>query len=184
MYSKHILEDPNEEESGISAETSFIAEHERLATEYYNERALLEEALRKSQDASRNASDDESTEEIERPSAEKELSDKFHPLKKFEPLNPIPTSNTKSDEDKMTAQDIKKRQDYLKARRDKLVALKKEARSQQLEMNKTRPSSARVIAEATMKGQQELEAAQAIDPSILQVRRALAARLKAEVVHK
>lgn len=81
------------------------------------------------------------------------------------------------------AEDIKKRQEYLKARRDKLVALKKEARSQQL-MNKTRPSSARVVAEATMKGQQELEAAQAVDPSILQVRRALAARLKAEVVHK
>lgn len=82
------------------------------------------------------------------------------------------------------AEDIKKRQEYLKARRDKLVALKREARSHQLEMNKTRPSSARVVAEATMKGQQELEAAQAVDPSILQVRRALAARLKAEVVHK
>lgn len=62
------------------------------------------------------------------------------------------------------------------------MALKKEARSEQL--NKTRPSSARVIAEATMKGKQELEAAQAADPSLLQVRRALAARLKAEVVHK
>ncbi|KAL6440327.1 hypothetical protein ACFW04_003111 [Cataglyphis niger] len=84
----------------------------------------------------------------------------------------------------MNPEDIKKRQDYLKARRDKLVALKKEARSQQLEMNKNRPSSARVVAEATMKGQQELEAAQTLDPSILQVRRALAARLKAEVVHK
>ena len=84
----------------------------------------------------------------------------------------------------MNAEDIKKRQEYLKARRDKLVALKKEARSHQLEMNKTRPSSARTVAEATLKGEQELEAAQAIDPSILQVRRALAARLKAEVVHK
>jgi len=83
----------------------------------------------------------------------------------------------------MKTEDIKDRQEYLKARRDKLVALKKEARSEQLKMNKTRPSSARILAEATMKGQ-ELETAQAIDPLILQVRRALAARLKAEVVHK
>lgn len=84
----------------------------------------------------------------------------------------------------MNAEDIKKRQEYLKARRDKLVALKKEARSHKLEMNDIRPSSARVVAEATMKGQQELKAAQSVDPSILSVRRALAARLKAEVVHK
>ncbi|XP_025154343.1 cilia- and flagella-associated protein 36 isoform X2 [Harpegnathos saltator] len=184
LINKHVLEDQSEDEPVISPETSFIAEHERLAAEYYNERALLEEALRKSQDASRNASDDESTEEIEYASHEKEPVEKFRPLRKFDPLNPIPISKKESNEDEMSAEDIKKRQDYLKARRDKLVALKKEARSQQLEMNKTRPSSARVVAEATMKGQQELEAAQAVDPSILQVRRALAARLKAEVVHK
>lgn len=84
----------------------------------------------------------------------------------------------------MDAEDIKKRRDYLKARRDKLVAIKKEARNHHLEMNKTRPCSARMIAEATMKGEQELETAQALDPSILQVRKALAARLKAEVVKK
>ncbi|XP_032669100.1 cilia- and flagella-associated protein 36 isoform X2 [Odontomachus brunneus] len=185
LIHKHVLIDQSKEEPGISPETLFVAEHERLAAEYYNERALLEEALRKSQDASRNASDDESTEEIECASREKEPVEKFRPMRRFEPLNPIPTPKKESNEESngMNAEDIKKRQDYLKARRDKLVALKKEARSQQLEMNKTRPSSARVVAEATMKGQ-ELEAAQAVDPSLLQVRRALAARLKAEVVHK
>ncbi|XP_018299882.1 cilia- and flagella-associated protein 36 [Mycetomoellerius zeteki] len=186
LIHKRVLEDQSEEEPGISSGTTLIAEHERLAAEYHNERALLEEALRRSKDGSKNTSDDESTEEVECAtiSAEKKPLDKLQ-LRKNEPLKPIPTLKKKStDEDEMNAEDIKKRQEYLKARRDKLVALKKEARSHQLEMNKTRPSSARTVAEATLKGQQELETAQAIDPSILQVRRALAARLKAEVVHK
>ena len=77
---------------------------------------------------------------------------------------------------------MRKRQTYLKARRDKLVALKKEARSQRLEMNLSRPSSARSVAEATIKGEQELKLP--LEPSILQVRKALAARLQAEVVRK
>lgn len=91
-------------------------------------------------------------------------------------------------------EDIRKRQIYLKAQRDKLVALKKQARSQKLGADspaaatpQARPSSARVVAEATIDGkQQELIAhqQQAIDASVLQVRKALAARLKAEVVHK
>ncbi|XP_011882795.1 PREDICTED: cilia- and flagella-associated protein 36 [Vollenhovia emeryi] len=185
LINKRVLEDQSEEEPGMASETTLIAEHERLAAEYHNERALLEEALRKSKDGSRNTSDDESVEDVECAgvSAAKEPLDKLQ-LRKTEPLKPILISKKKSDEDETNAEDIKKRQEYLKARRDKLVALKKEARSHQLEMNKARPSSAIVVAEATMKGQQELEAAQAVDPSILQVRRALAARLKAEVVHK
>lgn len=79
---------------------------------------------------------------------------------------------------------MKKRENYLKARRDKLVALKKQARNQRLEMTKARPSSARNVAEATMQGTQDLENSQATDPSILQVRKALAARLRAEVVRQ
>lgn len=77
---------------------------------------------------------------------------------------------------------MKKREDYLKARRDKLVALKKQARSQRLENAKERPGSAKDLAEATMKGEKDLENSQVPDSSILQVRKALAARLKAEVV--
>nr|XP_012229461.1 PREDICTED: cilia- and flagella-associated protein 36 [Linepithema humile]XP_012229462.1 PREDICTED: cilia- and flagella-associated protein 36 [Linepithema humile] len=186
LIQKHALEeDQSEEEPGISSETTLIAEHERLAAEYHNERALLEEALRKSKDDSGNSSDN-STEDVEcaTVSVEKDSSHKFSQLRKSKPLKPIPTSKKESDEDEMNTEDMKKRQEYLKARRDKLVALKKEARSHKLEMNNTRPSSARVVAEATMKGQQELQAAQSVDPSILSVRRALAARLKAEVVHK
>lgn len=103
MHSKHVLEHQNEEEAGISPEKTLIAEHERLAAEYHNERALLEEALRKSKNASRNTSDDESTEEIERATAsvEKEPSEKFHQLRKTEPLKPIPISKKESDEDEV-----------------------------------------------------------------------------------
>lgn len=64
------------------------------------------------------------------------------------------------------------------------MALKKEARSQRLEMNSTRPSSARTVAQATIKGEQELKLPEPLEPSILQVRKALAARLQAEVVRK
>lgn len=103
MHSKHVLEDQNEEKTGISPEKTLIAEHERLAAEYHNERALLEEALRKSKNTSKNTSDDESTEEIEHAtsSVEKESSEKFHQLRKTEPLKPIPISKKKSDEDEV-----------------------------------------------------------------------------------
>lgn len=79
---------------------------------------------------------------------------------------------------------MRKRQAYLKGRRDKLVALKKEARSQRFQQNSSRPSSARTVAEATIKGEQRLKLSQPLEPSILQVRKALAARLQAEVVRK
>ena len=64
------------------------------------------------------------------------------------------------------------------------MVLKKKARSQRLEENSIRPSSARVVAEAAMKEGNDLDLPQSIEPSVLQVRRALAARLKAEVVKK
>lgn len=100
MYSKQVLEDQRKEEAGISPEKTLIAEHERLAAEYHNERALLEEALRKSKNASRNTSDDESAEEIKHATASVE-EEKFHELKKTEPLKPIPISKKRSDEDEV-----------------------------------------------------------------------------------
>lgn len=99
MRSKHALEDQGEEKASIAPETTLIAEHERLAAEYQNERTLLEEALRNSKDASRNTSDDESTEVVEcaSVSVEKEPSVRFH-LKKTEPLTPVSTSKKEYDE--------------------------------------------------------------------------------------
>lgn len=98
VHSKRVLEDQSEEEPSISSGTTLIAEHERIAAEYHNERALLEEALRRSKDDSKNTSDDESTEELECAtiSAEKKPLDKLQ-FKKNEPLKPIPTSKKKSE---------------------------------------------------------------------------------------
>jgi hypothetical protein len=111
LNSKHALEDQNEEQSSIPSKTTFIAEHERLTAEYRNERALLKEALEKSQDASRNASDNESAEEVECASVpvKKEQSEKFPRLRMTEPLKPIPVnikkaiphSNKESNEDEV-----------------------------------------------------------------------------------
>ncbi|XP_012263042.2 cilia- and flagella-associated protein 36 isoform X1 [Athalia rosae] len=88
-------------------------------------------------------------------------------------------SNTASEKE------IRRRHEYLKTQRDKLVLRKKEVRSKRLKANATdRPGSARVAAEASLKGNQELEVPQLLESSKLLVRKALAARLKAEVVQK
>jgi hypothetical protein len=77
-----------------------------------------------------------------------------------------------------------KRQEYLKAQRDKLLALKKQEREKQLQAvesnsSKQRPRSAKA-AQSALAGQPETE----INSQTLQVRKALAERLKSEVVGK
>ncbi|XP_066249559.1 cilia- and flagella-associated protein 36 [Euwallacea similis] len=79
--------------------------------------------------------------------------------------------------------ELKKRQEYLRAQRDKLVALKKEARQKHLNDEagstaKNRPKSAKA-AEAVLTGGRSDPAA-----NQLQIRKTLAERLKAEVVEK
>ncbi|KAK5647859.1 hypothetical protein RI129_002751 [Pyrocoelia pectoralis] len=78
--------------------------------------------------------------------------------------------------------ELKKRQEYLRAQRDKLVALKKEARKKHLEVADTsqekirnRPKSARV-AKAVLTGDSPISNEQ------LKIRKALAERLKQEVI--
>ncbi|XP_043494206.1 cilia- and flagella-associated protein 36 [Polistes fuscatus] len=184
LINKHIMEIKNDEEA-IPMETSLVEEHKRLANEYHNERTLMEEALRATTRSSENSSPElEPNISQKKIEAQIEKLDKLPPLKTFQPLDPIPSTKIERVKNNTKEEDIKRRQDYLKARRDELVALKKEVRSQRLEMNSTRPSSARVVADATIKGEQELDVDQSLEPSILQVRKALAARLKAEVVHK
>jgi hypothetical protein len=77
---------------------------------------------------------------------------------------------------------VKKRQEYLKAQRDKLLALKKQEREKQLlaaesssSSSRQRPRSAKA-AKSALAGQPENNA------QTLQVRKALAERLKSEVV--
>jgi hypothetical protein len=78
------------------------------------------------------------------------------------------------------AEDLMRRQEYLKAQRDKLLALKKQEREKQLQAvesgsSKQRPRSAKA-AQSALAGQPEINA------QTLQVRKALAERLKSEVV--
>ncbi|GFG28438.1 hypothetical protein Cfor_11349 [Coptotermes formosanus] len=82
------------------------------------------------------------------------------------------------------AKELMKRQEYLKAQRDKLLALKKQEREKQLQAvesnsSKQRPRSAKA-AQSALAGQPETE----INSQTLQVRKALAERLKSEVVGK
>ncbi|CAH1111327.1 unnamed protein product [Psylliodes chrysocephalus] len=81
--------------------------------------------------------------------------------------------------------ELKKRQEYLRAQRDKLVALKKEVRRKQLDDSSTtsstskssaRPKSAK-NAEAVLTGEKPNA-----EPHQLQLRKTLAERLRAEVV--
>ncbi|RZC36803.1 ARL2 Bind BART domain containing protein [Asbolus verrucosus] len=83
----------------------------------------------------------------------------------------------------INAAELMKRQEYLRAQRDKLVALKKEARKKHLGVEKdskgksrARPKSAKA-AEAVLSGEKAT-----IEPQQLQIRKALAERLKTEVV--
>ncbi|KAB0791125.1 hypothetical protein PPYR_02925 [Photinus pyralis] len=78
--------------------------------------------------------------------------------------------------------ELKKRQEYFRAQRDKLVALKKEARKKHLEVadtsqekSRSRPKSARV-AKAVLTGDSPISNEQ------LKIRKALAERLKQEVI--
>lgn len=81
--------------------------------------------------------------------------------------------------------EIKKRQEYLRSQRDKLVALKKEARRKQLdvtshtgEKSSVRPKSAKAAKDVLTGAQPNIE------PQELVIRRTLAERLRSEVVGK
>lgn len=82
----------------------------------------------------------------------------------------------------VSEEDMKRRQEYLKMQRDKLVALKKQVRKKHLEKEinstevaKNRPKSART-AEKAMSGEIDVQ------PEVLKIRKALAERLRSEVV--
>ncbi|XP_023245546.1 cilia- and flagella-associated protein 36 [Copidosoma floridanum] len=173
-------------------EESMRQEHERLAAEYRNESNLFKEALRKS-----TADDSPILEEDEEAA---ELVDEQTSQEVLAGCKILPTSNEGFNikpKKEANEVDVRKRQLYLKAQRDKLVALKKRTRSRRLQAAdkaaataaaSARPSSARVFAEATVEGDlnkaHQATMTATVDPAVLQVRRALAARLKAEVVQK
>ena len=85
---------------------------------------------------------------------------------------------------KMTPEELAARQEYLREQRDKLLAMKKDVRSKQLETaeksNPGRPQSAR----AARKALNEETAMSAEDEKKQQLRKAIAEKLRAEVINK
>lgn len=76
--------------------------------------------------------------------------------------------------------EARRRQDYLKQQRDRLLALKKQEREKMLQHYEGRPRSSRAAQRAVA----EESAVDAVDPKLLAFRKSLAAKLKAEVVDK
>ncbi|XP_013170556.1 PREDICTED: cilia- and flagella-associated protein 36 isoform X2 [Papilio xuthus] len=124
----------------------------------------------------------EKKEEIEKKEVKSE--DKKEPISKSKRAEPIITVQKVE----VSEEDVRARQEYLKQQRDKLLALKKQVREKQLGAAETptelggegsrfqRPCSARA-AQAALKGSTPQP-----PPDAMQLRRALASKLKAEVV--
>lgn len=86
-------------------------------------------------------------------------------------------------------EDLKRREQYLKDQRDRLLKLKNKERKKQLDSYSAsqpkRPTSARVAREAVTSGLNEaISATNEADSSKLAVRKALADKLKKEVIYK
>lgn len=84
------------------------------------------------------------------------------------------------EQEKVKTADVSQRKEYLRAQRDKILLIKKQARARQLhEVTKERPTSARA-AQKVIDG----ENVAAADDSSIQLRKMLARKLREEVVDK
>lgn len=185
ILNRRVETEETQENSEPEEEVPLKEERERLAQEYHNESARLAEALKTSANSSLNTSPNQESSLFLETLPESSVDEEKIPIEESSVTSNLDESpESKQNAELVKDEDIKKRQKYLKAQRDKLVILKKKARSERLEKNATRPSSARVVAEAAMKGGNDLDLPQSSESSILQLRKALAARLKAEVVNK
>ncbi|KAL7632530.1 UNVERIFIED_CONTAM: hypothetical protein RMT77_017147 [Armadillidium vulgare] len=147
-----------------------IEEHEAYQKSMNMEQKMLEKALA------------ESKEEVERLEEErkregvllKEAINKSPEERK----TPVPAPPPKP-ASQISPEEVAKRQEYLRQQRDKLLEMKRQEREKQLSAfeesaPQSRPKSSKAARKA-MKGS-------SIDPQTLQVRKALAERLKAEVI--
>ncbi|KAK7074745.1 Cilia- and flagella-associated protein 36 [Halocaridina rubra] len=155
---KKSLEEHEAMQAGLDEETRDLEralveskeERDRLETERNRERDMLEKALK----MSLNDDAEEAEESSDTPS-----------------LPPVKTT--------IDPEELRRRQEYLKEQRDKLLALKQQEREKQLAAYETsvpqkRPKSSKA-AHRVLDGS-------TIDAHTLQVRKALAERLKAEVI--
>ena len=87
----------------------------------------------------------------------------------------------------MQAEDLKRREQYLKEQRDRLLRMKNKEREKQLDTytasQPTRPTSARTARKAVTGGD-TTQGSDPMDTKKLAVRKALADKLKKEIIYK
>ncbi|KAF2364319.1 ADP-ribosylation factor-like 2-binding protein domain [Trinorchestia longiramus] len=156
-----------------------------------DENAIMEQVLKKSleEHEALQALLDEETRALEKTiavsSGEKERleMEKWQEQIKLQRALNLPESETPPESEPKTEEvgeeDLARRKEYLKQQRDKLLALKQEQRMKQLKDFEAGSSSSRPKSSFAAK---KAMAGSKIDPQTLQVRKALAARLKEEVI--
>ncbi|XP_063883096.1 cilia- and flagella-associated protein 36-like [Scylla paramamosain] len=160
-----------------------VEEHEAMAEAMDQEMRDLEEAIARSTQDERERLDralrrpkreegEEQEEEAEEEEEEEEEEPKTEEFSRMPVLPPISSKGSGID-----PEDLRRRQEYLKSQRDKLLQMKQKEREKQLqdfeENDNKRPQSATAARRALDGG---------LDAKTLAVRRALAERLKAEVI--
>ncbi|XP_019881931.1 cilia- and flagella-associated protein 36 isoform X2 [Aethina tumida] len=152
--------------------------------EILEDKEVLQESLKQVKEKVQERSDSAtpSTSHEEKATEKEPIIEK--PVEEKKPSKPA-TKEADAKSKEIDARELKKRQEYLRAQRDKLVALKKEERKKQLNAEadtsdkfRIRPKSAKA-AEAVLAGDKS-----PIEPQQLQIRKSLAERLKSEVVLK
>jgi len=179
-------EEENDSEQKVMEEVKrkSLAEHQALKGEMDKEKREMEMAIARSVV-------DHQRLETEKKSQEDLMEQQ---MKKLSLTSPAPdcaapsnksstsTSDDKGNSNQINPDELKKRTEFLKAQRDKLLAMKRAEREKQLEdvengQNvRSRPKSA--IAARSMMNGESLK----IDPQTLKARKALAEKLKAEVI--
>lgn len=177
-------EEENDSEQKVMDEVKrkSLAEHQAMASEMDKENREMEMAIARSVV-------DHQRLEIEKKSQEDLMEQQMKKLSLTSPTpdseaisNKSSTSDDKGNSIQINPDELKKRTEFLKGQRDKLLAMKRAEREKQLEeVEKTqniraRPKSARA-ARSALNGESSK-----IDPQTLKARKALAEKLKAEVI--
>jgi len=179
-------EEENDSEQKVMEEVKrkSLAEHQALKGEMDKEKREMEMAIARSVV-------DHQRLEIEKKSQEDLMEQQMKKLSLTSPTpgtdcaapsNKSSTSDDKGNSNQINPDELKKRTEFLKAQRDKLLAMKRAEREKQLEdvengQNvRARPKSA-IAARSMMNGESSK-----IDPQTLKARKALAEKLKAEVI--
>ncbi|XP_076042512.1 cilia- and flagella-associated protein 36 [Oratosquilla oratoria] len=160
------------------------------------ERAIMEQVIKKSLEEHKSMQEgmDQETQDLEKAivesneqksqleaenQREREMLEKALKMSLSDNSYSAPSAPTVVPQTTIDPEELRKRQEYLKSQRDRLLALKKQEREKQLaefehNSSQKRPKSSRAARRAL--------SGNTIDAQTLKVRKALAARLKAEVI--